>query len=222
MTHGTGANPRVAVFGGAFDPIHVGHMALARAARVALRLDTVHLMPTGESWQKPGQRTAARHRLAMTRIAAAGLEGAVVDDREVRRDGPTYTVETLRAMRAELGPSTCLILLLGSDQLHNLASWWHYEELLDLANLAVTQRDQVALRAFAEPVEALLARHGRDALSGAAAGELVFFRMPVTPVSSTRLRKALAAGEPVAELLPPGVHQYILEHGLYGTHDHEV
>ncbi|MEZ5650304.1 MAG: nicotinate (nicotinamide) nucleotide adenylyltransferase [Burkholderiaceae bacterium] len=206
---------RIAIFGGAFDPPHVGHLALARAAGVALAFDELRLMPTGRSWQKPGQRTGATHRLAMARLAAAELPGAVVDDREVSRDGPTYTVETLRELRAEVGPLVSLILLLGSDQLHNLHTWWHHEELLTLANLAVTQREMTRLADFPPPVESLLEHHGRQALSGAAHGELVFFRMPATPVSSSRLRHALAGGEPVDALLPRSVLEYIRRHALY-------
>ncbi|MEZ5659585.1 MAG: nicotinate (nicotinamide) nucleotide adenylyltransferase [Burkholderiaceae bacterium] len=214
----TGRSARIAILGGAFDPFHVGHIALARAAQVALTPDEFRLMPTGRSWQKPGQQTSAEHRLAMARIGAAELPGVSVDDREVRRQGPTYTVETLRELRAELGAHTCLILLLGSDQLHNLHTWWHYEELLALANLAITQRELTRLTNFPAPVEALVNAHGRDALSGAAAGELVFFRMPVTPVSSTHLRQALATGGPVDELVPRAVLDYIQANSLYRAH----
>jgi nicotinate-nucleotide adenylyltransferase len=219
MTHPSAGTKRIAILGGAFDPFHIGHVALARAAREALVLDELVLMPTGHSWQKPGQRTPAEHRLAMARLAAAELGGVTVDDREVVRDGPTYTVETLRALRAELGPGACLILLLGSDQLHNLATWWHYEELLDLANLAVTQRESTPLTELPPPVEALLEKAGRQALSGAPAGEIVFFRMPPTPVSSTALRRAIARSEPVQELLPAGVLDYIHRHRLYRPAD---
>ncbi|MEZ5739467.1 MAG: nicotinate (nicotinamide) nucleotide adenylyltransferase [Burkholderiaceae bacterium] len=206
---------RIGLFGGSFDPIHVGHLALLRAAEVALDLSRIILMPTGRSWQKSGQRTPAGDRLAMTRLAVRGHDRWEVDDREVRRDGPSYTVDTLRSLRAELGPDVVLVLLLGSDQLHNLHTWDRHTELFELANLAITRREQVALRDFPPPVEALVVKHGRDALSGSPAGELVFFSMPAAPVSSTRLRQALAAGEPVAELIPAAVLDYIRLNGLY-------
>ncbi len=210
---------RIGLLGGSFDPIHVGHLALARAAKVGLGLNGLIFMPTGQSWQKQHQRTAPEHRLAMARIAvrnAAGSEdGWQVDDREVLRDGPTYTIETLIELRAELSADTALVLLMGSDQLLNLATWHRYDELLDYCHIGVTQREQVGLTDFPPPVEKLLARHGRDSLSDHPAGDIVFFRMPAVPVSSTRLRAGLAAGEAFPELLPQGVDAYIDEHSLY-------
>ncbi len=210
---------RIGLLGGSFDPIHVGHLALARAAQTALGLSGLIFMPTGQSWQKTHQRTAGKHRLAMVREAlkSAGgdQQGWRADDREVLRDGPTYTVETLADLRAELGPLTPLILLMGSDQLLNLATWHRYEELLDFCSIAVTQREQVRLTDFPAPVEALLNKHGRDALSDRPAGDIVFFRMPAVPVSSTSLRAGLAAGESFPELLPQGVGEYIDQHRIY-------
>lgn len=217
MTDRPGA--RIGLLGGSFDPIHVGHLALARAAQQGLALDGIVFMPTGQSWQKTHQRTAPRHRLAMTRIAignaARPQDQWRVDDREVLRDGPTYTIDTLIELRAELTASTAIVLLMGSDQLRNLATWHRYEELLSYCHIAATRREQIALADFPAPVEALLATHGRDALSNHPSGNIVFFRMPAVPVSSTRLRAGLAAGESFPELLPQGVETYIDEHTLY-------
>ena len=211
--------PRIGLLGGSFDPVHVGHLALARAAQVALGLTGMIFMPTGQSWQKQQQRTAPQHRLAMVRTAvnnaAAAEAGWQVDDREVLRDGPTYTIETLISLREELGPDTALVLLMGSDQLRNLATWHRYEELLTYCHIGATQREQIALHDFPPPVEALLDAHGRDALSNRPAGDIVFFRMPAVPVSSTRLRAGLTAGESFPELLPQGVDTYIDQHALY-------
>lgn len=210
---------RIGLLGGSFDPIHVGHLALARAAQTALNLSGLIFMPTGQSWQKAHQRTPGRHRLAMVQAAIESARGAELgwraDDREVLRDGPTYTVDTLADLRAELAPETPLVLLMGSDQLLNLATWHRYQELLDYCHIAVTQREQIRLQDFPAPVEALLASHGRDALSDRPAGEIVFFRMPAVPVSSTRLRAGLAAGESFPELLPQGVGEYIDQHRIY-------
>ena len=210
---------RTGLLGGSFDPIHVGHLALARAAQKALGLSGLIFMPTGQSWQKKNQRTPGEHRLAMVEEALKSTDGASqgwrVDDREVLRDGPTYTVETLAELRAELGPQTPLVLLMGSDQLLNLATWHRYTELLDYCSIAVTQREQVRLSDFPAPVEALLQKHGRDALSDRPAGDIVFFRMPAVPVSSTKLRAGLAAGESFPELLPQGVGEYIDQHRIY-------
>jgi nicotinate-nucleotide adenylyltransferase len=205
----------IGLFGGSFDPVHTGHVALARSAQVALKLTHMRLLPSGNSWQKPDQKTPAHHRLAMLRLALANEPNWQVDDQEIVRGGNTYTVETLEALRAELGNQVSLVLMMGSDQLHNLASWHRYEDILKFAHIAVTQREQVRLQDFAPAIEQLLTDHGTDALPDAAAGSIVFFRMPAVAVSSTRLRAALNANEPVEGLLAPAVLDYIHEHRLY-------
>jgi nicotinate-nucleotide adenylyltransferase len=198
----------------------VGHLALARSARDALALDEVRLVPTGQSWQKPSDRTAAVHRQAMVACALQGLdpqEGLHLDDREVRREGPSYTVETLAELRAELGEQVALVLILGSDQLHNLASWHRWRELFDLAHLAVTQRERVPLTGLPELVQQEVDTRGQDALPDRPAGSIVFFRMPAVAVSATVLRAQIARGEPVSGLTPATVLDYIAVHSLYAA-----
>ena len=209
---------RIGLLGGTFDPIHVGHLALARAACTALRLDEMRLLPTGRSWQKAGAGATNDQRLAMARLAIAEAPGWSVDDREMRRSGATYTVDTLRELRAQPSPDSALVLVLGSDQLHNLATWHCYQNLLSYAHIAATQRGLQRLADFPPEVEALLLEHGRDALpDDQAAGTVVFFRMPPVPVSATALRTAFARGERPVELLPPPVLDYIERHHLYRT-----
>ncbi|MEY3665446.1 MAG: putative nicotinate-nucleotide adenylyltransferase [Pseudomonadota bacterium] len=215
MTDRHSVRPRIGLLGGTFNPIHVGHLALARAARVALQLDAVRLIPTGQPWQKGPGITPATHRLAMTQLAARAEPWLSVDNREVLRSGLTYTVDTLAELRAQEGGAAALILLLGSDQLRNLATWYRYERLLELAHIAVTQRGLFSLTDLPSAVEALMQRHGRDALPDEPCGSIVFFRMPAVPVSATVLRQQLAAGERPLELLPDGVLDYIDRHGLY-------
>jgi nicotinate-nucleotide adenylyltransferase len=208
---------RIGILGGTFDPIHVGHLALARSARAALSLDELRFVPTGQPWQKHSSQAPAADRLRMVEAAVASLpdaDGFSIDDREVRRAGPSYTFDTLTEMRAELGDAA-LVLILGSDQLHNLSSWYRWSELLDLAHIAFTQRERVPLHDLPEPVEALVARHGRAALPDAPAGAIVFFQMPPVPVSATALRIQLGRGERPAELLPAPVLDYIRSHSLY-------
>lgn len=205
----------VGLFGGSFDPVHSGHIALAKSAQVALKLTHMRLLPSGNSWQKPDQKTAGAHRLAMLKLAVANEPGWLVDDQEITRGGNTYTVETLQALRQELGDQVSLVLIMGSDQLHNLATWHRYEEILTLAHIAVTQREQIRLQNFDAVIEKLLTDHGTDALPPAPAGSIVFFRMPAVPVSSTALRAALKGNEPVQGLLAPAVLDYIHEHQLY-------
>jgi nicotinate-nucleotide adenylyltransferase len=209
------ARPRIGLLGGTFDPIHVGHLALARAARIALPLDEVRLIPTGQPWQKGPGVAAATHRQAMAQLAARAEPWLSVDSREVLRPGLTYTVDTLAELRAQEGSAAALILLLGSDQLRNLATWHRHERLLELAHIAVTQRGSFALTDLPLAVEALVQQHGRDALPDEPCGSIVFFRMPPVPVSSTVLRQQLAEGARPVELLPMGVLDYIDRHGLY-------
>ena len=206
---------RIGILGGTFDPVHVGHLALGRAARDALRLDEVRFVPTGRSWQKDASRADARQRLEMVRIAIDGERGLAADARETLRTGATYTVDTLAELRGELGPEVALVLLMGSDQLRNLATWHRYRELLRYAHIGCTQRERVTLEQLPAEVEALLDAHGRDALPDAPAGAIVFFGMPPVPVSATALRERLARGDRPAELVPQAVLDYIDSNGLY-------
>jgi nicotinate-nucleotide adenylyltransferase len=211
----TNVRRRIGVLGGTFDPIHVGHIALARSAQVALGFDEIRFLPTGISWQKSDTATPASDRLEMVRLAVAGRPGFVVDDREVRRAGNSYTVDTLQELRREVGDHAMLVLLLGSDQLRNLATWHRYRELLQHAHIAVTRRERVSLARLPEAVEALVEEHGCDALPDRPGGSIVFFGMPFVPVSATRLREQLLEGDRPAELLPGVVLDYIDRHGLY-------
>ncbi len=183
---GLKARRRVGLLGGTFDPVHVGHLALARAACVALALDELRLVPTGVSWQKDAG-TAAADRVAMLRLAVAHEPGWMVDTRETEREGPSYTIDTLESLRAELGPECALVMIIGSDQLRNLASWHRWRELLDFCHIAATRRERVSLEALP----------------------------PAVPVSSTLLRSQIAAGTAPAELLPAGVLDYIETRRLY-------
>lgn len=209
---------RVGILGGTFDPPHVGHLALARSARDAMQLDEVRLMPTGHSWQKSAAGASALQRLEMVRIALRDVgpaEGLRADDREVVRGGQTYTVDTLEALRKELGPDVMLVLIVGSDQLRNLSTWRNWQRLFDLAHIAATQRERITLEDLPPEVEAEVASRGRDALPDAPAGSIVFFRMPAVAVSATGLRAQLAAGERPDALSPPAVLDYIQSHRLY-------
>jgi nicotinate-nucleotide adenylyltransferase len=219
------ARSRIGVFGGSFDPVHVGHLALARSAAEAFDIDRMIVVPTGNSWQKTGTvraQTPAMHRLAMIQIALRPLSEPrarggewVVDDLEVRRPGPSYTIDTLQTLRSRLGPEAALILILGSDQMRNLHTWHRYRDLLAFAHIAATQRERVPLAGLPEPVEHMVAQAGRQSLPDTPSGSIVFFQMPAVAVSATVLRQQLGRGEMPEELLPPGVSDYIRQHHLY-------
>lgn len=197
-----GASPRLGIFGGAFDPPHLAHVALARAAVEQLGLTELRVLPTGQAWHKARTLTDGVHRLAMAREAFGEVPHAVVDDRELRRAGPTYTIDTLRQLKGEF-PQAELVLVIGADQAEAIGSWREYGEILKLATVAV------AARARPDP-DALPFDTTRLPGARVAAVEL-----PSMPVSATQVRALVAAGEGVGHLVPPGVASYIARHHLY-------
>lgn len=223
MSH-TRRRHRVGLLGGSFDPVHVGHLALGQAAVAALRLDEMLLIPSGHAWQKNGHHSPARHRLAMLRLAMAALpanamQGAAwhIDEQEVQREGPSYTIDTVQALRRQYGPEPALILIIGSDQFRNLYSWHRWEELFEYAHIAVTQRERISLTDLSPVMEEVLQARGTGSLPDTPCGNVLFFRMPAVPLSATLLRKHLADHQPVNGLLPMGVEAYIRRHQLYGA-----
>lgn len=193
---------RLGVFGGAFDPPHLAHVALARAAVSQLGLDELRVFPTGQAWHKARALSPAEHRLAMARSAFAEVPHAVVDDRELHRSGPTYTVDTLRELRAE-HPGDALLLVIGADQAEALHGWHDSGEIMRLATVAVAARARPD--PDAPPFDA----------SRLPAGSWVAVELPSMPVSATQIRARVAAGQDIAQLVPPGVARYIARHHLY-------
>lgn len=195
------ASPRVGMFGGAFDPPHRAHVVLARAAIAQLGLDRLYVLPTGDAWHKSRALTPAADRLAMTRLAFEGLARAVVDDRELRRTGPTYSIDTLRELRAE-HPGTQLFLLMGEDQAADFARWRAWDDIARLAVLCV------AGRGTGEGIASL------RALPGVRAERL---DAPAMPESATDIRGRLTRGQEITDLVAPAVARYIASHSLYQT-----
>ena len=195
---------RMGVFGGAFDPPHLGHRALAQAALAQLQLDALCIIPTGQAWHKARDLTPALHRLAMAELAFAGLEGVTVDPRETRRPGASYTVDTLRELRSE-HPQAQLFLILGQDQAQALTSWHRWEEIPQLAIICVA--DRAGFRGGKGAFDALL-----PAVPNARRLD-----MPPVDVSATDIRQHLANHQSVAPLVFEPVARYIALHHLYQT-----
>lgn len=193
---------RIGVFGGAFDPPHAAHRALVEAALGQLQLDQLRIVPTGQAWHKTRVLSAARHRLAMARLAFADLPGVVVDPLETRRAGPSYTVDTLHAIQAEQAGAE-LYLVIGQDQAHALPTWRNWDEVVRLAIICVAARlDSTGIeRQFAPPPEL---RHRFRQLN-----------FPHVPVSATDIRQRFARGQDVVPLVREAVARYIVEHHLY-------
>jgi nicotinate-nucleotide adenylyltransferase len=193
--------PTIGLFGGSFDPPHLGHLALARQARDQLALDEVRWLPAGQPWQKAGRVLAAAvDRVAMVALAIAGERGMVLDDRETRRAGPSYTIDTVDELRTER-PGAALVLVVGQDQYAGLPTWHRWRDLVDAVTLAVAGRAGEPPRAAPE----LAARTHR----------VVVLDLPPLPISSTAVRAAAAAGGDVQALVGPAVAGYIARHGLY-------
>ncbi len=212
---GASRRRRIGLLGGTFDPVHAGHLALARAALEHLALDELRFVPTGRSWQKERAGADAAQRIEMLRIAIAGLPHTSIDERETRRTGASYTIDTLIELRDELGTEPALVLLLGSDQLRNLPTWHRWDELLRHAHLGVVRRAEDTLEALDARMQVLVDTHRSDVLPDAPAGSIVLVPMPPTSVSGTGLRERIARGERPDELLPAGVLDYIERNRLY-------
>ncbi|MDE1941584.1 MAG: nicotinate-nucleotide adenylyltransferase [Betaproteobacteria bacterium] len=207
----------VGILGGTFDPMHAGHLALAQEALRQLHLSCVLLIPAGGPWQRTPQAPPL-DRLEMVRRAVGQMPGLQVDDREVRRKGPTYTIDTLRELRAEWGNDRPLWLILGADAFLRLPTWHRWQELLDLVHLAVFCRPGSSLSADSMPLALRREFERRCCDPGQAQGSggaIAICRMPLLEISATQIRNALRAGQFPADLLPPAVLDYIETHQLY-------
>ena len=196
---------RLGVFGGAFDPPHLAHRALVEAFRDQFALDAVRVFPTGQAWHRSRRTSRADHRLAMARLAFTGCERVFVDDRECRRAGPTYTVDTLEALRAEY-PQAALFLLIGEDQARAFGTWHRWRDIAALATLVVATRPGHEVRP-AGPGQA------PDPLAAMARAERL--ELPPMDVSATVIRARVAGGEGIDHLVDPAVARYIDQHLLY-------
>ena len=197
-----GAARRVAIFGGSFDPVHRAHIALAHSALQALQLDQLRWVPTGRPWQKARSITPAAQRMAMVQAAIAGEPRFVLDPIEVERAGPSYTLDTVRALAA-LHPGTEWVLLIGQDQYAGLHSWRNWRQLLALVTLAVANRPGVA-----RPPHADVLRQPHRVVP-----------LAMLDISATDIRARVAAGRDISELVPLEVARYIAQQGLYtATH----
>jgi nicotinate-nucleotide adenylyltransferase len=208
----------IGLLGGSFDPIHVGHVQLARDARQQLDLARVLFVPAGQAWQK-GPASAAEHRARMIELAIGSEPRFVLDRRELERPGPSYTVDTLRELRGELGADRPLVLLIGADQFERLDTWHDWQQLIELAHLGVAARTghQAPL---APALASLRRRHAGAAadVAARAAGIVVPVQMHPIDCSSTRIRELLQqgpAGAQVTQLLAPAVLAYIRQQRLY-------
>jgi len=204
--------PGLGILGGTFDPVHLGHLRAAAAVREKLGLAEVRLIPAALPPHRDAPSASNRDRLAMVALAVRDFPGLLADDREMRRPGKSYTIDTLRELRAEF-PSRALYLIVGADAFLGLATWHRWRELTDFAHLVVVDRPGVPGLKPSEPLAGWLsARHGS---ADGGSGSVMFLEVPPWPIAARDIRRRIGRGEEVADLLPPAVLAYIRQHRLY-------
>jgi nicotinate-nucleotide adenylyltransferase len=204
---GEGTGVRLGILGGTFDPIHYAHLVVAEECRYRLDLDHVLLVPSAQPPHKQGRRVApAADRLRMVELAVANNPRLRVSRLEVDREGPSYSVDTVRALRQEHGPEAELFFIIGVDALSEMITWREPRALLRLCKLAVVSRPTYNL-----DLTPLLPRLPE------LAERVVRVPVPALDISSTDLRRRVARGEPIKYQLPEAVELYIREHGLYAN-----
>ena len=193
---------RIGMYGGAFDPPHNAHVALAKAAVEQLGLDALHVIPTGHAWHKTQQLTLGFHRLEMAERAFGGIPNVVVDQREVLRTGPTFSLDTLRELQVE-NPDVQLYLVMGADQAAALPTWSHFQKIAKLAIICVADRSNTTGNiSYISTLNSLNCR-------------AIHIELPIMLESATDVRDLVLHQKPVNHLLPSSVVAYIEAHGLY-------
>ena len=206
----------IGIFGGTFDPIHYGHLRSAFEVLQALRFEEVRFIPCGDPPHRGATFAAANVRLAMVRAAISGQDGFICDEREIQRDGPSFTIDTLTALRGEY-PRRSLGLILGMDAFLGLPQWYRWDEILNVAHIIVAHRpgwkapDAGALG----EIIAEFGSHCVDDLHDTLHGRIYIHAVTQLEISSTEIRVLIAAGRDARFLMPDAVRDVIKESGIY-------
>lgn len=216
----TSAHKGIGVLGGTFDPIHYGHLRLAWEAYQQLHLDHVRFIPCHMPPHRGDPASKPTHRLAMVEIACASTPEFIVDERELRKDSASYSVETLCELRQEIGPDRPLIFIMGMDAFCGFCNWYRWQDILNLCHVWIGHRPGSSIPDIQQPAGELL--HERQAnataLSHSAHGKIHVQSTVALDISATYLRQQLQHGFSPRFLLPEGVNDYIQHHGLYASH----
>jgi len=194
---------KLGFYGGAFDPPHLAHQALARHALAHLSLDALFVVPTGQAGHKTPSKTPAFHRLAMLSLAFADTPQVVIDDRETRRAGLSYTVDSLSELQAE-HPQAQWFLIIGEDQATALESWRAWEKIVQIAQVVVAARPSDDTQSS-----------GVGRWHNRAAQNAIDLAFPSMDISATRIREAFEQGRSISQWVHPNVNDYIQHHHLY-------
>ena len=209
-------NRAIAIFGGTFDPVHYGHLRAASEVAELLSVTDFRLLPAGHPPHREGTWAEAYHRLAMLELALAPHPDLTVDEREVRRQGPSFMVDTLESIRVEAGDAP-ILMCLGQDAANGLDRWHRWREIFDLAHLVVMTRPRSHPQYpedLGEYIGKRQVRRTRD-LMNSPAGRVRHIEVTQLAISSTDIRRQLATGRDPRFLLPDTVLTYIRKHGLY-------
>jgi nicotinate-nucleotide adenylyltransferase len=211
----------VGILGGTFDPVHYGHLRLAEEMLELAKLRQIRFIPAGTPPHRDVPQVSAQHRSAMVRLAIADQPAFMLDTREVERTEPCYTVETLNEIRAELGATQPLCLLMGGDAFLELHTWHEWERLFELAHIVVGYRPGFPIEDRIHTATPALRRHYlqrlcvADALSQQPAGRITVLAIPELEISATLIRSRVAENRSIRYLLPNAVIAYIHQHSLY-------
>lgn len=214
---------RIALLGGSYDPVHLGHVALGEYFANLLQVDQLRVIPTGLPWQKASLKASSQQRADMVALAFAGRPFSVaVDMQEIARGAqglPTYTIDTLRNVRDELGPQASISFLMGADQLQRLDTWHQWQALFDYAHICVAARPGYDIATAGLPpavAEAFSRRLGTsEQIRNTPHGLTYLAQDFAVDISATQIRAALQRGEQANSLIPPLVLDYIEQHHLY-------
>jgi nicotinate-nucleotide adenylyltransferase len=210
---------RIGLLGGTLDPIHVGHVETALAARQALALDRVIVLPSRVPPHRQHEPVASRyHRFAMAALAVNGVEGLAVSDIELCAPEPSYTADTLERFHKRSGlPASQIFFITGADAFAEIETWHRYPEVLDLSHFVVVSRPGFPVAALRDRLTALAPRMVPARPERTAGGLPAIFLVdaPTSDVSSTDIRRRLCAGEALTGLVPAAVERHIVQHGLY-------
>lgn len=208
--------PLTGIYGGSFDPVHLGHVRTLQELQQRLPMPHVRVLPAALSPLKT-RATPALHRLAMLELTLAGMPGLEVDDRELHRPGPSYTIDTLRELRASAGASAPLVFIMGLDSFLQLPRWRDWRNLVGLAHLLVVSRPGFAADFSPELSEWLKIVQSQqvEMLQCAPSGHVLLLETRPWPIASRDIRAALARGDDMTQQLPAAVWEYIQHHKLY-------
>lgn len=209
-------NEPLALFGGTFDPVHYGHLRCADEARRKLKLGELYLLPSGTPPHRDAPRATARQRLEMLCLGSAEFPRLTIDDREVRRDGPSYMVDTLHEIREEF-PYRSLILLIGQDAANLLHQWHRWESLFELAHLVVLTRPGEKVKYRHDVNKQIQQRSCTDLqiLHCSIAGEVLHLEVTPIDISATTIKSIIRLGRSPGAMLPTAVLHYINQNCLY-------